>query len=200
MSFALLSFSSLLAVINPVSAASIFVSLTDGTSAASRRRTAIRACVAAALTLLSFQAAGGIIFALFGITVPAFQIAGGLLFAMFAIRAINGSPQPDSVEGDGDPAVVPLAIPTIAGPGAISTVMVMVGQGGRQLVLAAVVLLTLGITLVLLLVAPALVGWLGTTGQRIVARLMGLITAVIGVQLVINGVSRVVLDLVKAAG
>src|SRR5437667_5783541 len=135
--FAFLALSSLFSVINPISAAPIFVSMTSD-SPTLRRRAAFRACLAAAAVLAVFAAAGGAIFAFFGITVPAFQIAGGVIFAALSVRTLqNGekeAPPGESV----DPSIVPLGIPVIAGPGAITTVMVLVGQaqdGTRRLAL-----------------------------------------------------------------
>src|SRR5262249_14020284 len=122
-SFALLAFTSLFTVINPISAAPIFVSMTDGAPTAERRRAALKSSLAAGATLLVFEAFGGLIFSFFGITVPAFQIAGGVLFTMISIKTLNnGREEVETDAGGGDPSIVPLAIPTIAGPGAISTV------------------------------------------------------------------------------
>lgn len=200
--FALLAFSSLFSVINPISAAPIFVALTAGTPR-ERRRAALRACLAAAAVLALFAAAGGAIFAFFGITVPAFQIAGGILFTIMSIRTLqNGEkPVPDELD-KADPSIVPLGIPVIAGPGAISTVMVLVGQaqdGMRRLALGGAIVVNVLLTLMVLLAAPAIVARIGQTGQRIVSKIMGLITAVIGVQFVLNGVTTVFVEILKLA-
>lgn len=200
--YALLAFSSLFSVINPISAAPIFVALTAGTPR-ERRRSALRACLAAAAVLALFAAAGGAIFAFFGITVPAFQIAGGILFAIMSIRTLqNGEkPVPDELD-KADPSIVPLGIPVIAGPGAISTVMVLVGQaqdGMRRLALGGAIAVNVLLTLMILLAAPAIVARIGETGQRIVSKIMGLITAVIGVQFVLNGVTTVFVEILKLA-
>lgn len=201
--FALLAFSSLFSVINPISAAPIFVALTAG-SPRERRRAALRACFAAAAVLALFAAAGGAIFTFFGITVPAFQIAGGLLFAIMSIRTLqNGEKHVPENEADKlDPSVVPLGIPVIAGPGAISTVMVLVGRaqdGTRRLALAGAIAVNVLLTLAILLAAPAIVTRIGQTGQRIVSKIMGLITAVIGVQFVLNGVTTVFVEILRSA-
>jgi multiple antibiotic resistance protein len=199
--FAFLAFSSLFSVINPISAAPIFVSMTSD-SPALRRRAALRACLAAAAVLAIFAAAGGAIFAFFGITVPAFQIAGGVIFAAISVRTLqNGdkeAPPGDSV----DPSIVPLGIPVIAGPGAITTVMVLVGQaqdGSRRAALGGALAVNILLTFLILLAAPSIVAWIGATGQRIVSKIMGLITAVIGIQFVINGVTTVFVSILKAA-
>jgi multiple antibiotic resistance protein len=206
MSYVLLAFASLFSVINPIGAAPIFVSMTRDVTDLERRRAAIRACLAAGITLLAFMGAGGVIFAVFGITVAAFQIAGGMLFTIFALRTLLSGEEEERSPG-GDPSVVPLGIPTIAGPGAISAVMVLVGQaeGHRdQLLLALAVLVNIGLTLGLLLAAPTVVERIGATGRSVVTKLMGLMTAVIGVQFVINGLRTVVLevlhDVMKGAG
>src|SRR5713101_1842954 len=116
--FALLAFSSLFSVINPISAAPIFVAMTSGTPS-DRHRAAARACLAALAVLAVFAVAGGAIFTFFGITVPAFQIAGGLIFALLSIRTLQEGREEvpaDEVE-KADPSIVPLGIPVIAGPG-----------------------------------------------------------------------------------
>ena len=100
-----------------------------------------------------------------------------------------------------DPSIVPLGMPLIAGPGAISTVMVLVGQardGGHRMALALAIAANILLTLVILLAAPKLVARIGVTGQRIVSKIMGLITAVIGVQFILNGVEAVALAILKA--
>ena len=201
--FALLAFTSLFTVINPISAAPIFVGMTAGASDGERRRAALKSSLAAGATLLVFEAAGGLIFSFFGITVPAFQIAGGVLFTMISIRTLNnGREEVEADAGGGDPTIVPLAIPTIAGPGAISTVMALVGQAptyAYRLALGAAIGVAIVITGIVLIAAPWIVGKIGQTGQRIVAKIMGLITCVIGVQFVINGITPVLSGIIKGA-
>lgn len=202
--FAILAFSSLFSVINPISAAPIFVGLTLGTPPAERRRAAVRACLAAAAVLAVFAAAGGAIFSFFGITVPAFQIAGGILFTIMSLREMQEAERVVSeshIERE-DPSIVPLGIPVIAGPGAISAVMVLVGQaqnGPRRMALGLAIAVNIVLTLAILLAAPAIVSRIGPTGQRIVSKIMGLITAVIGIQFVLNGVSTVLTEIIRAA-
>jgi MarC family membrane protein len=200
--FALLAFSSLFSVINPISAAPIFVMLTEA-APEQRRRVALRACVAAATILAVFAAAGGAIFGFFGITVPAFQIAGGIIFAAMSMRTLEAGREeiPDDDVENADPSVVPIGIPLIAGPGAISTVMILIGQaqyGKLRLALGGAIAVNILLTFLILLAAPAIVTKIGPTGQRVVNKIMGLITAVIGVQFVINGVTTVVLSVLRA--
>jgi multiple antibiotic resistance protein len=200
--FAVLAFSSLFSVINPISAAPIFVALT-ARSRKERRRAAVRACLAAAAVLAVFAAAGGWIFSFFGITVPAFQIAGGLLFTIMSLRQVDRERHLPAEDAESaDPSIVPLGIPVIAGPGAISAVMVLVGQtrdAGGRLALGGAIAVNILLTLLILLAAPVIVEKIGETGQRIVSKIMGLITAVIGIQFVLNGVSTVLTEIIRAA-
>lgn len=200
--FAVLAFSSLFSVINPISAAPIFVALT-ARSRRERRRVAVRACLAAAAVLAVFAAAGGWIFSFFGITVPAFQIAGGLLFTIMSLREVDRERHLPAEDAEStDPSIVPLGIPVIAGPGAISAVMVLVGQtrdAGGRLALGGAIAVNIVVTLLILLAAPVIVEKIGETGQRIVSKIMGLITAVIGIQFVLNGVSTVLTEIIRAA-
>ena len=205
--FALLAFSSLFSVINPISAAPVFVALTPGATAAARRRVALRACLAAFGILALFAAAGGAIFAFYGITVPAFQIAGGIIFTALGIKAVQEEHHEDPAAGTpaagADPSIVPLGIPLIAGPGAISTMMVLVGQSEdvmQHAALAGALVANVLLTFLILVASPAIVGRLGETGQRIVAKIMGLITAVIGVQFVINGATSVLREILRTRG
>lgn len=203
MDFGILAFSSLFSIINPISTAPIFVSMTEPVST-QRNRIAWRTSLASGLTLAIFAVAGGAIFAFFGITVPAFQIAGGILFVLMSIQTlVNGKDDTANEEMDAsDPSVVPLAIPMIAGPGAISTVMVLVGQAQdypRRIALGSAILLNIIITLLVLLASPWLVRWIGATGKKIVNKIMGLITAVIGIQFIINGATTIVIEILKAA-
>jgi multiple antibiotic resistance protein len=200
--FVVLAFSSLFSVINPIEAAPIFVSLTAG-EPQHRRRMAVRASMAAAIILALFALTGGAIFSAFGITLPAFQIAGGILFTSMGLTTLREDERHERATGvvTRDPSIVPLGMPLIAGPGAISTVMVLVGQardGGHRMALAIAIAANILLTLLILLAAPRLVARIGETGQRIVSKIMGLITAVIGVQFILNGVETVALAILKA--
>ncbi|MEO6326430.1 MAG: MarC family protein, partial [Thermoanaerobaculia bacterium] len=137
-----------------------------------------------------------------GITVPAFQIAGGLLFTLMSIKTLQGGKEeiPDGAER-ADPSIVPLGIPLIAGPGAISTVMILIGQaqnGVERVALGAAIGANIVLTFLVFLAAPFLVARIGETGQKIAEKIMGLITAVIGVQFIINGVTTLVRDFVSS--
>src|SRR5262249_61502317 len=126
------------------------------------------------------------------------------LFTTMGLTTLRGDDHPEraNVPAKEDPSIVPLGMPLIAGPGAISTVMVLVGQardGGHRIALALAIAANIVLTLLILLAAPSIVTRIGETGQRIVSKIMGLITAVIGVQFVLNGVERVALSILKSA-
>lgn len=199
--FGVLAFSSLFAMVNPVSAAPIFVELTRRQESR-RRQVAIRACLAAGAAMLLFATAGGAIFTFFGITVPAFKIVGGLIFTIGSIRELTGEHQPrEAVATEGnDPAVVPIGIPLIAGAGALSTVMMLAGQARghmHQLALGGAILANVLLTLVIFFAAPFIVRRLGENGQEIMGKVMALLTAVIGVQFILDGGTEVISELIR---
>ncbi|MEW6282404.1 MAG: MarC family protein [Candidatus Eremiobacterota bacterium] len=201
LAFGLLSFSSLFTIIDPLGVAPLFVGLTRQADARERRRMAVKACLVALGLLVVFAVCGSLILKLFGITIHAFRIAGGILFFSMAAGMLTGHhrPQPSN-DTEGDPAVVPLGMPLICGPGALSTVMVLMGQatsGWHVASFFAALLLTLSLTLAVLLAAPAALRLLGKSGVQVVTQVMGLILCVIGVQFIVDGVRPLVLDMLN---
>lgn len=196
--FALVTFTSVLFIVDPIAVVPTYLVITQGQSAVQRRITARRACVAATVLLVTFAAVGRGIFDLFGITLPAFRIAGGLILWLVAMDMLHGnrSTQESTAEiteatYKDDVALTPLAMPMLAGPGAISTVMVLSGQARTTLQTIAVylaILLTAFICWLTLRVAEPLVLRMGQTGIRVMTRIMGLLLAAIAVQFVITGV------------
>lgn len=196
--FALVTFTSVLFIVDPIAVVPTYLVITQGHTAEQRRVTARRACVAAAVLLITFAAAGRGIFSLFGITMPAFRIAGGLILWVVAMDMLHGtrSTQEGTAEitegrAKEDVALTPLAMPMLAGPGAISTVMVLSGQARETPQLIAVygsIVLTIAISWLTLRVGERLVLRMGQTGIRVMTRIMGLLLAAIAVQFVITGV------------
>ena len=196
--FALVTFASVLFIVDPIAVVPTYLVITQGQSPAQRRVTARRACVAAAMILVVFALAGSRIFGLFGITMPAFRIAGGLILWLVAMDMLHGnrSTQEGAAEitegqAKDDVAVTPLAMPMLAGPGAISTVMVLSGQArstGQTIIVYASIVVTLFISWITLRLAEQLVKRMGQTGIRVMTRIMGLLLAAIAVQFVITGV------------
>jgi multiple antibiotic resistance protein len=202
-SFALVSFSAVFFVVDPFAAIPLFLAMTAGDPPEKRRAMALRASVVATVTLLTFGAAGGFLFELFGITVGAFRIAGGVLLFLMALDMLRAQPsrvrtspeeQSEGLERD-DVAVLPLGIPMLAGPGAIATVTVLMGQSGgsaaRWAIVAACVVLTGALTLVLLRASTLVERTLRQTGLNVLNRLMGLILAAVAVQFVVDGAADV---------
>src|SRR5689334_14481177 len=133
--FALVSFTSILFIVDPIAVIPTYLVITQGETSAQRAGTARRACVAATIILIVFALGGSLIFGLFGITLEAFRIAGGLILWVVAMDMLHGERRtqesgPEIVEGSQkeDVAITPLAMPMLAGPGAISTIIVLYGQ------------------------------------------------------------------------
>lgn len=195
--FALITFTSVLFIVDPVAAIPTYLVITQNETAAQRRVTARRACVAAGGLMVMFGVAGRFIFGVFGITLPAFRIAGGLILWLVAMDMLRGERRTQEstaeiVEGQvkEDVALTPLAVPMLAGPGAISTVMVLAGQArsiGEHVVVYGSVLVTAVLSFVTLRLSDRLLVALGQTGIRVVTRIMGLLLAAVAVQFVITG-------------
>ena len=196
--FALVSFTSILFLVDPIAVVPTFLAITQGETVDRRRATARRACVAAAILLLVFAIAGNLIFRAFGITLPAFRIAGGAILWLVAMDMLRGerSTQESPAEIDEgrlkeDVAFTPLAMPMLAGPGAISTVMVLAAQArtpARTAVVYVSIVLTLLISWVMLRLSDRVMSRFGQTGIRVTMRIMGLMLAAVAAQFVITGV------------
>lgn len=192
-------FVTLFVVIDPIGVAPLFIALTGGMDARRRRAVGLRACLIAAGLLTVFGLAGEAILTGIGISMPAFQIAGGLLLFLTALDMLfdrraarrEGHAQPDADLADGDPSVFPLALPLIAGPGAMAAMILMVGQTGWAwdgvLAVHLVMLAVVALVFLLFLAATRLERLLGRTGTMVVTRLMGMLLAALSVQFVING-------------
>ncbi len=191
----------LLSIVNPMGAIPVFLSLCGERSGEERKRIARRAALAVCLILLISAWTGEALLRFFGIGLPAFRAGGGLLILLMAIAMMHARLSPsrqnqrEAEEADSreDIAVVPLAIPLMAGPGAISMVIVdthqAAGLGGRLALSASVVAVALIVWLVLHLAEP-IGGRLGITGLNIATRVMGLLLAAIGIQMMADGLVR----------
>ncbi len=203
--FALLAFSSLLAIVNPLSAVPMYLAITGQLAGAQRRRTLQKAIVTAVLTLCVFGLLGSWILHFFGITTTAFRITGGILFlgigsdmlqAKRSREKSNAEEDMESVVRD-EVGIIPLGIPTLAGPGAITTVITLDAQATRPAEHAAVYAAIVAVMLVswvALALAPMLLRRLGRTGLNVMTRLMGLLVMVVGMQFILDGLRAAVLD------
>jgi MarC family membrane protein len=208
--FSLLAFSSILVMVDPVAAVPIYVSNTASYSPEHRSAVLRRALVTAFVVLTGFGLLGTAIFRLFGITTEAFRITGGIILfgigweMLQARRSRTRTTEEEEAEGGqkDDVGIIPLGIPLLAGPGAITTVITLLAQADTAPRKAAVygsVVATLLVSWAVLGVAPLLVRRLGTTGINVIERIMGLIVMVIGTQFVVDGVGQVVANMIAAA-
>ncbi|SEK41788.1 multiple antibiotic resistance protein [Roseovarius azorensis] len=196
--FLITAFVTLFVIIDPIGMTPLFVALTQGMSTARRRAIAIRACVTSALLLIVFAAFGEAVLGFIGISMPAFRIAGGMLLFLTALdmlferrgqRRKGQADTADEDEGD-DPSVFPIAIPLIAGPGSIATVILLAGQkpGAEGLAwVIGVMLLVIVLVFVMFLMAGMLERALGRVGINVVTRLLGMLLAALAVQFVLDG-------------
>ena len=196
--FALITFASVLFIVDPVAVIPTYLVITQDETPEQRRSTATRACIAAAVLMIVFGLAGRLIFRLFGITLPAFRVAGGLILWLVAMDMLRGKRTTQEgaeeiVEGreKEDVALTPLAMPMLAGPGAISTVMVLAGQArsiGEHLVVYVSVVLTAVVSWASLRLGERLIDRVGQTGIRVMTRIMALLLAAVAMQFILTGV------------
>jgi multiple antibiotic resistance protein len=198
--FALVTFTSVLFIVDPFAAVPTYLVITQLETPPERRRTARRACIAMTVLLVIFAATGTLLFQAFGITLPAFRTAGGLILWFVAMdmlrgerRTQEGREELDEGQAKEDVAFTPLAIPMLAGPGAISTVIVVAGQTrglAQNVIVYGAIILTGAISYLALRLGEPLLGRLGKTGIRVVTRIMGLILAAVAVQFVFSGIQE----------
>ncbi|HBU16437.1 MAG: MarC family transcriptional regulator [Rhodobacteraceae bacterium GWE1_64_9] len=194
--FLITAFATLFVVIDPPGLVPMFIALTRGMSVEQRRAMALRACTIAAVLLTLFAIAGEAILGFVGISMSAFRIAGGLLLFLTALDMLferrTQRREGQQAEPDHDPSVFPLATPLIAGPGAIATMILLVGQTGSTWagtgVVVGLMLAMLLTTYLFLLASPPIERALGRTGTIVITRLLGMLLAALSVQFVIDGV------------
>ena len=195
----LLIFTSILFIVDPFAVIPTFLAMTERDAPAQRRVLARRGAWTCAITLIAFALGGSLIFKIFGITIGAFKIAGGVLIGLNAldmVQARRSQQRETAVEkAEGiqkeDIGIMPLGLPMLAGPGAISTVMVLALGAKSVAAMAAVyisIVLTALITFLVLSAASMVERRLGQTGMRILTRLMGLVLCAIAVQFIIDGI------------
>lgn len=185
----------ILAISNPLGALPVFLAITETATSAERSRAAVRAAFVVTAILAAAALVGRPILRAFGISMPALQAAGGLVILLMGLEMLHGAPtrvqHDDAQQSTADRVLVPLAMPLLAGPGAITTVLTLSSRvqswTGTLLLLIAVVLVgsTIGVVLVS---AGRLGGLMGSRGQRILLRFMGLILAAVGAEVLLAGV------------
>ncbi len=192
-------FMGLFAIMNPIANVPIFLSLTIDDDEKTTATVALRAVILAFMIVALFSVAGKLIFELFGITLPAFQITGGLLVFLIGFHMLQGNhsrvqhPSEEeknkSQEAALNIAVSPLAMPILAGPGTIATAMNFSARGGLTgaVITIAMFAILCAVTYVLFVFGEKFVAYIGAGALGVITRLMGLILAVIGTRMVIEG-------------
>ena len=195
--YGLFAFSSLFVIVDPIAAVPAFLAMTHRDSVAQRLRTAKIACLVVVAFLTGFALLGQTIFKLLGITLPAMQIAGGivlLLVALDMLRAQRSTVQETAEEtaagqSKTDIAITPLAVPMLAGPAAISTVILLEAQARsvlqRGVLLGCLVLVGVASYIILAIGATG-AKWLNPIAEKIISRLMGLLLAALAIQFMLN--------------
>jgi len=185
------------AIMNPIANTAAFSGLVGEKSKSEQRKIATKALIITFLVILSFSLLGKAIFHLFGITIDALRITGGILVFIVGYHMLNGhGSKLHSAEGDDDAdlAVSPLAVPLLAGPGTIATAMNYSASGGMTGILTTVSVFAVLclITFACFIYSSNILSIIGKSGLSIVTRLMGLILAVIGTQMIIVGLMTLI--------
>ena len=199
LAFGLTVMASIFAIVDPIGAVPFFSALTEDYTPEDKRGVIQKSCIAALVALLVFAIVGQWIFVAFSITVPAFQIAGGILLFSVGFEMLHGQrPRTKTTEKEHAEAlerqavgVVPLGIPLLAGPGAISTVMVYMSHKTStaldKMFVFAGILVSVLVAFLLLHYADRIFRRIGRTGVRALGRIMGLLLAAIAIQFIIDG-------------
>lgn len=201
--FFVFAFTSLITLVDPLGFAPVYLSLVDGMTREEKKGVAKKGAITACVVLIVFWLLGRVIFSVFGITVHAFRIAGGILFFKVGMEMLEAkisrrrsTPVEEAeAENKEDIGYTPIGIPLIAGPGAITSVMILSTDATdimyKSVLLLAIVLVMI-ITYLTFITADKLTERFGRTGLRIMQRIMGLILMVMAVQFIINGVDPLI--------
>ena len=199
LSYALISFTSIFTLINPLGILPIYLTLTESISRQERTKINRRGIVTAGIVLITFSFIGNYIFSFYGITIHAFRIAGGILFFRIGLNMVESklsrtkaTPQEEEEAQMKEVfAYTPLGIPMIAGPGAITSAVILSGDGFNvynKITFILVLFFSLLFTYLIFQTAGRISKFLGIIGIRIMQRIMGLLLMVIAVQFIIDGI------------
>ena len=202
MRFSVLALSSIFFLVDPFAAIGSFLAITAGADRARRKRMARKGALTCFVVLTSFALAGQLIFRMFGITLPAFEVAGGLILLLIGLDMLEArrsatqetTGEAEEAAAKEDAGIVPLGMPMLAGPGAISSVMVLVGQAPSLwhwemgAILGSIAVTALASYFVLA-GADSVRFVMGETGIRILVRIMGLLLVALAMQFFVNGLT-----------
>lgn len=193
--FLITSFVTLFVIVDPIGLTPVFLALTQGMSPAMRRSVGLRSCFTAAILLALFAAFGEAVLGFVGISMAAFRVAGGALLFLTALdmlfeRRTKRRQDQGSDDDSDDPSVFPMAMPLIAGPGSIATMILLAGQRpgleGFAMVIT-VMLAVLAVLVVMFLASGVFEKLLGKTGINVITRLLGMLLAALSVQFILDG-------------
>lgn len=204
--YILLAASSLFVIVDPLAVVPAFLAMTPNDSAEQRIRTARLACCVAAGVMLAFSLAGQLVFKVMGITMPAFQIAASILLLIVALDMVRAQrsrvqeTHEETMAGTEktDIAVTPLAIPMLAGPGAISTTVLLQNEAKdipQHLALYGCIVAVAFVSYLILRLSARSTRWLSPIVMNIAIRVMGLLLAAVAIQFMLNAIKAFRLDL-----
>jgi len=205
-SFGLLCFTSFFTLINPLGSMPIFMTMTSELDEKHRNATAKKASIIGFLTIIMFAISGQLLFNFFGISVNSLRIVGGVIFFIMGMDMLQARLGQVKIKDSevksyvSDISITPLAIPMICGPGAITNAIVLMEDAttiNLKLILFGAITLVMLITYLVFYSSSRIIKFIGTTGNNVMMRLMGLIVMVIAVEFFFSGLKPIVLDMMK---
>jgi len=204
--FGLLTFTSFFTLINPLGTMPIFMTMTAGLSTKDRTKTAKKASIIAFVIIILFAFSGELLFNFFGISVHSFRIVGGVIFFLMGMDMLQARLGKVKIKESevktyvDDISITPLAIPMIAGPGALTNAIILMEQAndfGKKAVLIIMVFVVIVLSYLILFSASRIIKILGQTGINVMMRLMGLIVMVIAVEFFFSGLKPIIMDMIN---
>ena len=207
LAFFIYAFTSIFIIVNPIGGIITFISLTAGMRASERKEIAKRSVTVACGLAIIFALSGELILRLFGVTVDSLRVAGGVLLFIVALNMLQARVSRESVTEEeiedaaerDDIAVFPIAIPLLTGPGAITTVIVVIRTGQTlelKLLTIAAILLTFALSYIIFRFADRINKMLGVTGSLVITRVMGLLLRAIAVNFIATWIWNIYLSMV----
>lgn len=191
--FALVTVTSIVAIMNPASTVAIYIALTGDMNLKERRRVIAKSMKISFLVLAFFAFTGQLLFSIFNVTLAAFKIAGGILLVTAAFTMLNPKKKEFSGEELENIAIVPLAFPLTAGPGTITAVILLASEASRlpeAFLVFVGIFAGVAVSYLGMMYAPKILKLLGEEGLRVITRLMSIVVLAIAVQFVISGVAE----------
>lgn len=183
-------------VIDPIGTIPVFIAVTASSTKAEKKKTAIKASLFAAGVLLFFIILGELILNAINIRLATFQIAGGVVLFLFALSMIFGDSKPEeelsNIKKNDDKAIFPLAMPSLASPGAILAAILLTENAKysiiEQSLTALMMLLVIGVALILMLMSNTIFKYIGKSGASVISRIMGLLLSSVAIQNILEGI------------